>query len=394
MAKHTKYRPTGYTPGADNKVTASPTNRRARMESTQASAFGTIIADLEQEVAAQPKTDVAEKTDSRPTTSSNVKNVAPITLARHRRNRPSSQSVEEAQLALFEAEREGRFSASPLSPSQEFPTILTRIPIFVPGKRTTQRSLMDTENAIPFSTSWARGKKYGPPLTVYDEDTLIALTLLRQNQLIGAPAQLPIPIADIHSRVGATDVAVHVVHCTLADIQELCECSQGGRNNQLRIESVKRLSNTKIQIERNIDRNRGVKGTSLSLIEVAWQTYEEDAVFLAQFPPIMAKWLENEYTFIDLQVRRQLSDTGKAIHRFLSSQGPKYEIDARKLMHTIGYMDEYKSFMRKLRATMEKLGEAGWLSDYEIVGTGRRVPQKLCIQRSSSHKRIDGKDVA
>ena len=101
------------------------------------------------------------------------------------RGRVSAEVIADAQLKLFDLERQGNFTALPLDPQQEFPTILTRIPIFVPSKRTTQRELLDSDNALPFLTPWGKGKKYGPPLTVFDEDTLIALGRLRQNLLIG-----------------------------------------------------------------------------------------------------------------------------------------------------------------------------------------------------------------
>ena len=299
--------------------------------------------------------------------------------ARGVRGRVSSDVVADAQLKLFELERQGHFTALPLDPQQEFPTILTRLPIFVPSKRSTQRELLDADNALPFETPWGKGKKHGPPLTVFDEDTLIALGRLRQNLLIGHGHRFPMKIAALPG--GADDLHVHALFCMVSQVQALCSASSGGHNNRLRLDSIRRLTNTRIEFDTATKEKVASKGTSISLIEVAWQNYLDEAVLYVQFSPVMAQWFERAYSYIDWNVRKQLTDTGKALHRFLSGQGKHYSIFAKKLKGTIGYPREYKEFMRDLRACLTQLEDIGWLKRWVIEGNGRATPHKLTIER-------------
>jgi hypothetical protein len=99
---------------------------------------------------------------------------------------------------------------------------------------------------------------------------------------------------------------------------------------------------------------------------------------------VMAKWFEKEYTYIDWNMRKQLTDTGKAIHRFLSSQPKEYEIYTRKLKATLGYIRNHNKFLVDLREAMDQLLTLGWISNYSIEGTGRRLPYKLVLKRKLS----------
>ncbi len=308
-----------------------------------------------------------------------AKQAPPTLLSRPARGRVSRDVIADAQLSLFELERQGQFTALPLDPQQEFPTILTRLPIFVPSKRTTQRELLDSDNALPFQTPWGRGKKYGPPLTVFDEDTLIALGRLRQNLLIGDGHKFPMKVAALPNR--AEDLHVHALFCMVSQVQAFCSASSGGHNNKLRLDSIRRLANTRIEFDTATKEKVASKGTTISLIEVAWQKYLDEAVLYVQFSPVMAQWFEKAYSYIDWNVRKQLTDTGKALHRFLSGQGKHYTIFTKKLKGTIGYPREYKEFMRDLRACLAQLQTIGWLKRWVIEGNGRARPHKLTIER-------------
>lgn len=298
------------------------------------------------------------------------------------RGRTSESVVERAQLQLFNLERSGQFVAVPITPNNEFPTLLTRLPIFVPGRARRQREQLDRDNALPFETSWGMGRKFGPPLTVYDEDTLIALGRLRQNMLIGDPGKMPYPISTLYRQDDDNDVHVHVVYCMLSDIQDMCGTSKGGRNNKLRLESIKRLAGTKIEFSKETRDKVKSSGTTIDLIHVKWDVYEDNAILYIQFSPIMATWLESAYTYIDWNVRKQLrTDVGKAVHRFLSGQPRRYTIFTKKLQATIGHTGPYKHFMADLRETLEQLRDAGWVKDVQITGNGRKQPHKLEIQR-------------
>lgn len=297
------------------------------------------------------------------------------------RGRASAAVIEEAQLSLFQLEREGQFTKQPLAPQSEFPTFLTRIPIFVPARRGTQRQLLDEDNALPFATSWGQGRKHGPPLTIYDEDTLIAIGRLRQNLLVGRPRNMPVPVSEVYSRNRDENVRVHVLYCMLSDIQNVCGTSQGGKNNQLRLDSIKRLAATRIEFDTKASDKFVSAGTTVSLIDVAWQEYAENAILYIQFSPVMAAWYEQAYTYIDWNVRRKLTDPGKAIHRFLAGQPKSYEIYAKKLKETIGYPRSYNKFMADLREGLRRLEGEGWLTSWVIEGNGRSHPHKLVIRR-------------
>ncbi len=298
------------------------------------------------------------------------------------RGRPSNSVIEQAQLNLFRIEEGGGFVSHPIKPDSSFPTFLTRIPIFVPGLRHTQSKLLDQDNALPFNTSWAKGRKHGPPLTIYDEDTLIAIGRLRQKRLIGEPSRMPVPVAQFYKQRDKHDVSVHVLYCMLTDIQRECDVKPGGKNNELRIASIKRLAATTIELEQDIAENFVNNGTNIKLIDVVWQEYTDNAVLFIQFTPIMARWFDKEYTFINLELRRKLSDPGKAIHRYLSSHKKNHIIGTKKLMSIIGYPRPYNKFLVDLRTTLKQLSEEKWLVHYSLDGNGRTKPYVLTTIRA------------
>ncbi|WP_078485107.1 hypothetical protein [Solemya pervernicosa gill symbiont] len=318
--------------------------------------------------------------DATPSVKSGVPERQPVKV----RGRASRLVIENAQLNLFDLEQKGRFSKHPIHPQSEFPTLLTRIPIFVPGIRSKQSKLIDQDNALPFETPWGKGRKHGPPLTVYDEDTLIAIAKLRQNLLIGQPANLPCPLSRLYQRKNNTtdDVHVHVLYCMLSDIQTECGVKKGGKANQLRLDSIKRLAAITIELDNKTANKYVGTGTTIKLIDVVWQDYEENSILYIQFTPVMARWLESEFTYIDWALRKKLTAPGKAIHRFLSGQPKSYEIHAKKLMATIQYPRAYNKFMVDLRSTMSKLKENDWIGNWEITGNGRSVPHKIRVLRT------------
>ena len=294
------------------------------------------------------------------------------------RGRIGAAVIERAQLSLFDLERHGHFTQLPLTPGSEFPSLLARLPIFVPGKRHSRKPLLDRDNALPFETPWGRGRKHGPPLTVYDEDTLLALGMLRQRRLNGRGARMPIPVADF-ARDGE-GVRVHVLFTTLTEVEALFGNSKNGKSFESRLDSIKRLASTRIEFESQSDKFVQ-NGTVISMIDVAWQRWTEESVLYIQFSPVMAHWFENAYSYVDWTVRLNLTDTGKAIHRFLSSQHREYAIYVDKLRRTIGYPRDIKYFVRDLRETMARLIALGWLRTYALEGNGRSQAYKLITER-------------
>lgn len=311
-----------------------------------------------------------------------IKKEQPVKAEKEVQGRARFSAIEEMQDNLSDAEQDGRFTSYPITPSTEHPTLLTRVPIFVPARRSNQRNLLDDDNAIRFETSWAKGKKFGPPLTVYDEDTLMAIGRLRSKRLAGQPSNLPVPVSEIYREKLNADVNVHIVCCMLSDIQDECGTSQGGKNNKLRLDSIRRLAATTIELNTKTPDKIVGRGTNIKLIDVAWQEFTDNAILYIQFSPVMAKWYEREYTYINWALRQKLHDTGKAIHRFLAGQPKIYEIHTTKIMQTINYLRPNKRFLEDLRSTMTLLKEEGWIQEWKITGTGRKIPHKLQIVRN------------
>jgi len=257
---------------------------------------------------------------------------------------------------------------------QEFPTALTRIPLFMPGRREQQMGLLK-ECSLTFSTPWGSGKRHGPPLTTDDEDTLMAILRLRRFALRGAGSRLPVPIAG-----GTDEQTVHAVYLRLSDLQRELGVDAGGRANDLRIESIKRLAATRVEFEA-LAGDGTVCGTIHSLLEVQWKTWRGDGAILVQFSPVISRMLDEAYSFIDWNVRRQLTPVGKAIHRFLSGQAKNYVIRAEKLQSTIGCNRPFGKFMQELRRAMDRLQKLGWIKHYELTGNGRSVPLVVRVAR-------------
>lgn len=304
-------------------------------------------------------------------------------MRRYASNTSIQTRLAAAERDLNRLEGQGYFASYPIKPQNEFPTLLTRLPIFRPTRRRRQHKLQDVDNALSFSTPFGDGKRHGPPLTVRDEDTLIALTRLRSKRLYGRPQQLPIEIADIYeSKAGR--VGVHYAICSIDDVVRQLGLTDGGENYKRTFQSIKRLGATTLELNlKTHERYLGsIKtGRMLQLIHVQWQVYDRDGLLLILFPPVIAQWLENEYTYIDWKIRLQLDDLGKCLHRFLSGQPKRYQTQALKLADTVGYDGPRKNLKQRIGRSLDKLIELGWLKSYTFSGNGRSIPLTIQIER-------------
>ena len=327
---------------------------------------------------------IDKSVDDQVETIEQVANSKPVATSEKRINRPGRAAPairEDAQRSMLQAEQSGQYLLLPFAPGSESPSLLTRLPIFSPARRSTQRSMMDEQNGIPFQTSWGSGVKYGPPLTTYDEDTLLALYRLRQYKVIGYPQNLPIAVSQMFIDPKTNKTHSHVLHCLVSEINKMCGTPNGGRSHKDRLESVKYLSATSLVLDSKTAEKYVGTGTTIRFMDVAWQEFDRTGVLYVQFSPIVTYWLENQYTFIDWEIRKQLTNTGKAVHRFLSGQPREYTIFTKKLSETIGYPKAQNKFVQELRRSLDDLVELKWLHSYEIVGTGRATPFKLSISR-------------
>ncbi|MEL6965286.1 MAG: hypothetical protein AAFO01_21235, partial [Pseudomonadota bacterium] len=79
---------------------------------------------------------------------------AKAATAARRRGTSSARLIERAQLKLFEGEQRGDFSQFPIDASSEYPSLLTRLPLFVPAQRSTVQKRLDQFLSMPFCTGW------------------------------------------------------------------------------------------------------------------------------------------------------------------------------------------------------------------------------------------------
>jgi len=268
-----------------------------------------------------------------------------------------------------------RITATPLYPNQEFPRLLALCPIFPPVRRKSQQRLLDSDHAMRFVYASESGRRFGPPVSVADEDTLMALMSLRQVSLRGISKLLPIPQ---HPRHATQEV--HALSCTVGEINRALETQNGGLSASLRMESLKRLASMRIQLNH---RRAGSKEetSEFKLVEVGWDRLATTAELYVQFTPAATRLLLQASVPVDLGLRRQLSEAGKAIHRYLCAQPGGSSIAVQALRHSIGYLKSTGSFMRQLRETLDRLEAKAWLRSYTIDGNGRGRPFMLTIHR-------------
>lgn len=303
--------------------------------------------------------------------------LSPLTV---QRSLPLEARLRSAARDLKNFDSHGSFDSFPIQAQNEFPTSLTRLPIFRPSQRRKQQSIQDLDNAVPFDTPYGAGRRLGPPLTIRDEDTLIALMRLRDRALTGPESSLPENVRDIYqSKSGTTEV--HRVVCTVDQINTELGLSDSGTNFKNTMDSVKRLNASKIELDKIMADGSRVGG-AFDLIKVQWRVYERHGLVDVIFPPIMAHWLKHSYTYIDWNVRRELTALGKAVHRYLSGQRHDFAIDLRKLSVTIGFDGRQEHMKGKFTSACNELVSVGWLQSFEITGSGRSKPFVLKVVRA------------
>ena len=313
--------------------------------------------------------------------------------------RGSEQAKELLENDFYKGEQIGLFDAFPMKAGNEFPSLLTRLPIFMPVQRRAQKKFLDDNNALPFETPFGSGKRIGPNLTIADEDRLIALLRLRQKKLRGLPSKLPIPLPEVYR--GATDdeegrVNVHTLICTVTQINDELGLSDGGVNYKNTVASLQNLSELSLTLEtKKHDRYFGKfkRGGNFKLVDIQWTTFTDYGIIVAQFSPLMVNWLEKELTYLNWDIRKKLKgDAAKAIHRFLSSQGDKngyFERELLKIAESVGLADKSQKKIKQLfEDALQQMIELGWLTDAKISGTGRKIPFKLHITRNKRNRQI------
>ena len=304
----------------------------------------------------------------------------------------SDKIVELAEERLFKYEQLGLFSAIPISSKNVLPTLLTRIPLFMPISKARQKEMLDEDNALPFQTPFGKGKRYGANLGVFDEDVRYALSRLSKRRLSGEHNNLPIAVPITYKADVKGNVHVNAVICTVSEILKELGLSDGGRERKRVIDSIERLSSTTIVLTLNKrDRYLGSceMGKPIKLIDIEWQRYSTEGFIYGQFSPVFTYWLEEEYTYLDWEIRKQLKTSlAKALHRYLSGQLSQKNKEFCKLNKldnialAIGYCCRKSSLKKNFKNALEELESAGYLVDSEITGTGREECFRLIATRA------------
>jgi hypothetical protein len=269
-----------------------------------------------------------------------------------------------------------------------YPTLFTRLPFFIASSK---RDLADTDfSGELIDSQYGSVRRYGPGLNVYDEDTLIAVLRLGQQHCVsGVIPGTPI----VNRRTGEIIedssaslrvVTVHVGDLTAYEINKWLGRSTGGDALLECRASVRRLSLTMLEI---IEYNRGAGKEGTPSREGRFQLFqfkgssEASAMFTVQFTPEMVDLLSS-YTRLDMRIRMELTDVGKAVHRFLSSQVTNEHVQYR--LRTLRDLTGYRSPLRKFKAALEQqlnlMREFGFILEWSFVGSGGpRTPYTVQI---------------
>jgi len=298
---------------------------------------------------------------------------------------PGPKVIAEANARLERFLRERGVEQFDLFPSAEYPTPLTRLPLFPPVQRSTARELAAAADWIALESRWDGGGVYkaGPALTVYDEDTLFGLMNMRQQGMTGPADRLPIPAPPALTPSGlapGNPVRVHALYCLVSQLESVIQGHTpqrgwGGRAISKRRESMENLAAITLKFQKPKGGD-AFHGKPIQLIFIEYVATAQDACYYVQFHPLVSQWLEEYRTFLDFDIRRQLSPLGKAMHRSLASQRSNrtFAIPLTEFFASIGAFGELRDRKREALPQLEKLIALQFLERFAITGTGRRTP--------------------
>lgn len=294
--------------------------------------------------------------------------------------------VKAADARLLEAEQLGLFTSLSVSDTNAIPTLLARLPIFVPIPARCQRDMLDKDLAFAFETPFGRGRRFGPPVTIEDEDVLFAMLQLSGRRLIGQGSKLPVPLNDsswLNDERG--NLTVQVMIATVGQINKELGINDSGLNYKATIESIRRLAHVSIELEtrkKDLYLGESWDGQTIRLVDIQWRAYEEDGLIFAQFSPLMVKWLKEQATFHNWKMRRQISSAnGRALYRFLCTQGNYYKKELEYIADVIHWHGDRSRLRPRMEAVLKQLRDQFDWCDFVIHGTGRSEPFVLEFSR-------------
>jgi len=298
--------------------------------------------------------------------------------------------IDQARLQILQAEQLGLFTSYLVTNRNAIPSLLARLPIFLPIKAKKQLELLDADLAFSFETPFGRGRRFGPPVTIFDEDVLYTLLKLSERRLIGQGKNLPIPLGhDEWLGNDNNDLTVQVAVTLLTGILDEMGLARSGVNYNRCLASVKRLNHVSFELEikkTNLYLGETWSGEKIRLIDVKWQSGVEEGLIYAQITPVIVKWMQEQFTYFDWDVRRKLTtENDKAVHRFLSTQGDHYKKEITYIADVVGLDVDKNRLKKTFVSLMDKLEKYGWCT-YLIHGTGRSKPHILEIFRTKNGK--------
>lgn len=279
-------------------------------------------------------------------------------------------------------EQLGLFEAIPVEPRDALPTLLTRLPIFMCINAATQKKLLNNDNAFEFTTPFGNGRRYGPNLTIFDEDVFMAMARLREKKLLGHPDKLPIKQTILSNLDDKGRCYVDVSIFSRSQIREELGYKKSGKTNKDIDAAIERLGTVSIVFDLNKhERYLGdyKKGEPIKLVDVKWEKYSQESVYYVQFSPIATYWFDNHFTYINWEMRKALGRNykAKALMNYLSSQPASHSRDIISLADSIGLIVPTNRIKSYLEDACKALKEVGFLADFEFVGTGRNKPYDL-----------------
>ncbi len=325
-----------------------------------------------------------------PPTPAQNRSHAPISKGRSRAGTAAPRVVADANARLDALLTERGIPHFDLSPASEYPTPLTRLPLFPPVKKATARSIAGSGDWVALESRWDGGGVFrsGPALTVFDEDTLFGLMMMRQQGMAGPANQLPITAPPSHGPAGlapGNPVRVHALYCLVSQLESVIKGHTppngwGGRTLAKRRDSIDTLSRVMLKFVRPKGAD-AFHGQPIHLIFIEYVINPKDAFYYVQFHPVLSQWLEEYRTYIDFKIRRQLSPLGKAIHRALASQRSNgvFDVPLIDFFQSIGASGSVADRKREAIPQLDKLCDLGFLDSYEFTGTGRSVAARLRV---------------
>lgn len=276
----------------------------------------------------------------------------------------------------------------------KYPTLLSIVPLFAAGDR--ENYTTDQNKGLVYNIQNGRIRRIGPGLDVYDEDTLIAILQLMEKKVSGPRESMPVALPSINDEK-KNNTTVYKGLLTAPRINSFLGRGDGGADHERTRDSIRRLANQRLWFE-SLDNENAMEGVT----DFFKYTGKSDlkGELLIQISPQMVNLLQ-QYHIIDMRVRVKLNDAGKAVHRFLTAQPDIFDISLEDLAEAIRYDQGGPALKRALlgrNATaktkarpnqLDLMKSLGFLLDWRLEGTGRKVPFRLYIEKVHSTKIAD-----